>query len=96
MCGGNRYMAGVINVFCGKHSGLDISAGQFFGTVGQGEESGVIWECSGEESDNFGRGERSFLLGHNGGYEPAMSRLSHGPKPPGGLFKLGIEVAANY
>ncbi len=75
MRGGDGDMAGVINVFCGKDSGLDISSRQFFGAVGQGQESGVIRECSGEESDNVRRGERSFLLGHNRGYEPAMTRI---------------------
>jgi hypothetical protein len=46
-------MAGVINVFCGKHSGLDINSCQFLGAVGQRQESGVVWEWSGEESDTF-------------------------------------------
>lgn len=62
MRGGDGDMAGVIDVFCGKDSGLDISSHKFFSAVSQGQESGVIWKCSGEEADNFGRGECSFLL----------------------------------
>src|ERR1700677_122909 len=73
MRGGNGDMAGVINVFYGKHPGLDVSTRQFFGAVGQGQEGGVIWESSGEEPDNIGWGERSFLLGHNRGHKPAMA-----------------------
>ena len=96
MRGGDGDMAGVINVFCAKDSGLDISSGQFFGAVGQGQQSGVIRECSSEESDNLRRGERSFLLSHNRGHEPAMFRISQGPKPLRGFFKFGIEITSNH
>ena len=96
MRGGNGDMTGVINLFCGKHSGLDVSSRQFFGTVGQGQQSGVVWECSGEELDNPRRGERSFLLGHNRGHEPALARFNQGPKPPGGFFKLWIKITTDH
>ncbi len=96
MRGGNGDMASVINIFCGKHSGLDVSSRQFFSTVGQGQENGIIRECSCEESDNLRWSKRSFLLGHNGDHEPAMARLSQSPKPFGGFLKFGIEITANH
>jgi len=88
-------MVGVVFVFGGNHSLLQVGFGQVFHFLAQGQHPFGLAESAQVTFPDVFRRTGHFVFGDDGGDEAEATGFHLPPEFPGGLFELVVEVTAD-